>query len=264
MKKLSIVIAVLGIWFLPAFAKAASYSDNFDDGVMNPALWSYHGDTGGTGLYEIGGVLNFVSDGRWEHGSADYSSTWTLDLSNDFWMRTDFNFSHVGGDGGVGFGIDQGPTGTGFAAGIGAEWSDREGSNPVFWIGIEDSNGDPVVSEEVNRSINSGWLGMHYNYAADTLEFGAFDQSDNSVAGASYTNFRTTYGPDLWRVGIGGFADNNTVIGEGDANLDNFQATTAPEPVSTILFLTGGAVLVGRRLQKRAKKSISIGGGKNV
>jgi hypothetical protein len=48
--------------------------------------------------------------------------------------------------------------------------------------------------------------------------------------------------------GDGGYWDNS-----GSYNITVWQSTVVPEPVSSILFATGGIVLVGRRYLRRTK-----------
>lgn len=73
-------------------AGAVSYSDNFDDEIMNPMLWVYsiEENVANTNLYEYNGVLNLTSIGLPDFSSRHYLSTWILDLSNDFVFKADF------------------------------------------------------------------------------------------------------------------------------------------------------------------------------
>lgn len=248
---LSVVIAFT-ILATPALSMAATYSDDFNVPGMDATLWTSQTDPGGTPLYEANSVLNFTADGAYMYRWSDYASTWTFDLNNDFAMRTDFNFNYNGTGGvGVGLGIDQ--VGGDFSASIGAEKeASYDGGRSIFWSGIENGEITPWKEEDV-RAITSGWLGLRYTSSTDKLEFGAFDMDNIQVGGAYYNGFRTYTGGGIWKAAVGGFADDFTVIIQGQANLDNFQAAVTPEPISMFLFLTGGAALAAaRRLRKRA------------
>lgn len=254
MRNLLLGLVVLGVLFVPAMAKAAAYSDDFDDGVMNSALWSYaiEGDPAGTGLYEGSGVLNFTATGSSNFSSRHYLSTWAFDVNNDFMLRSDFSYPFLITDGGVELGLFRGDITSAdfFFAAIDATSSQINGEQ-IFEVGIGTNGAGEQFYRTAYRVIDSGSFEIRYSSLADLLVFEAFDGDGEMAASVEYPNFKSL-GTSPLGIFIGGYS-NLAELPEGLAKLDNFNAigtvvAVTPEPLSSVLFLLGaGGMALARK-----------------
>jgi len=251
MKKIIIsVLAVLAvIMTAPLCAHArVGYDDNFNDGVRDVILWTEGGNTGSSklSLSETGGVLSFTASGvsanPLDEISRSYESTWVADFSRDFTYVVNYNnpFSSAGVDGiPVWGGTEIGLHKSGLEL-----WSSAEnkGLNKIFDASIWNSNDDFI--KQAGRS-DTGTIGVSYSVATDTLNFiGITDQGVDVLSGAQILDFTKTYDATGLHVYLRGWTEGANF----NASLDNFQGPVAtPEPVSSALFLLGGAALAIKR-----------------
>jgi hypothetical protein len=249
-------MALVVIMLMPRLSHAKTYTDDFNDTITNSALWTASGNyytpqnTGGVGPFtfaEYDGTLNFASNdsGLAYGGRKKYDSVWTVDFNNDFKFSVQYNtLSSADQNGSIEIGLHDAVTNK-FELWSGAY---NDGTTNVFDARIDEIT-NPV---NVLRS-NSGVIGISYTKANDKLEFIGGDGTNNAVY-ANIDNFTSTYGS------FEGFQNLHVYL-EGDsdkaifnANFDNFnfQSTVTPEPVSSALFILGGAVLALKRKKVKA------------
>ena len=268
MKKIFVLMLVAGILFAASTANAESWSDDFNDSVMDESLWwrvSNDPDLlpENQALNETGGVLRWDPSTSYS-GGEHYGSTWTVGFDNDFMFRTDFyapvathscegeSMVHMAM---VRLDADDTPT---LVSEIEAGW--KNGSNPeyAFFGAVIGSavEGVPVFwEEEVVREIEAGWIGMRYTVLTDLMEFGAFDLGEpdtgDAVWSTEYAGFTADFGDAPMHIAIGGWAEVG-MSGAPMMYLDNFEGSVAPEPLSSVLFLVGGASIAFIRKRKKA------------
>ena len=279
MRRLIIAIAVLGILFAPAAAKAEiTKSDDFSSTSINTGVWTSPAGAynGATWIQNGGstGVLNFTSNDSGE-ANGQYISNFNFSLNYDFYAKAQFNYdkTKVGGVGLGFYSLDKVGYNSKYLGSIEALYGSDSPSIPLgkYFVGSVELF-DPIADDPYHyesifeaispRTIDSGWFGMYYNSSLDKLQMGAFS-SDPSLTPAPVpiwgTEFPVSPAPglkalltsDYVGLSLSGWADY-VALAQGEATLDNFGAmSTVPEPVSTILFLAGGTILAVRRLRRK-------------
>jgi hypothetical protein len=209
-----------------------------------------------------GGALNFIANGT---GSAyaSYYSGFNFGLDNDFYAFSEFSYTQEK-TGGVYLRLfsDDGGNPPSIMASINAAYLDMGSGvpGPAYYAGLHQYDEDlqdyaGIGGQGGAREEMSGWFGMYYDSGDDKLYLGAYDQLPqfgiDPVFGYAYDDFSGLIGDNNVSFSLGGWADPGVNLAMGQATMDNFSAAAAPEPVSTALFLIGGAVLVARRLRRK-------------
>jgi len=200
----------------------------------------------------VNGVLNFTASGTYADW-AEYGSAFSFGLDNDFSAKVDYGFAWAPGgqQGGAQAGILMRMTGqdgngtpsfygtlsTGYLSGYG--YYNAIGCNDTF-----STYGDGYEG--------LGWFGLMYDSGDDILYAGIFRPGETvPFYGDEIGGFSGLVGEGgRVKFSLEGWA-NYAYVSEGQVALDNFNASAAPEPVSTTLFLIGGATLAIRRLRKK-------------
>lgn len=250
MKHLFIILITAGVLLLPCAARA-DWTDDFSGTAMS-GIWSSEMNIGGGDLSQNGGtdgVLNFTATGT-PSDWAWYNSAFSFGLGNDFNARVDYGFD---------WSSEQKSQ-----AGILMRISGQDESGTPSFYGVLSTGylGEYGYYNAIGHSDNfnfyedgyysAGWFGLAYDSSEDILYAGIF------TPGATTPFFGDEIEDFSGLVGCGGSVEfslegwaNNACVGEGQAVLDNFNASAAPEPVSTALFLLGGATLAVRRLRRK-------------
>ncbi|MFH1691850.1 MAG: hypothetical protein ABIC68_04700, partial [Candidatus Omnitrophota bacterium] len=252
MKKLGFVAFLwVGLFLLSgASVYAQNVSDDFNDGVMNSSLWqelSEGAHAADVTMAETGQHLQWTSssfsDG--EFGDKGYISKWSFDLDYDFETSVDFHYSHEGTSlydyGAVqvslfnmGSGVEEPDYTFSMAAGNIYEG----GSNYDLFVKYISAPGWTEEPSVVPRTVDSGKFVAYYSAQEDTLYARILDSDGGLIGEDGFENFRATFGLDSLGVAIIG-GSGGAALASGEAYMDNFNATAAPEPVSTSLFLLG-------------------------
>jgi hypothetical protein len=251
-KHIFVILITAGLLLLPCAAKA-DWTDDFSGTVVS-GVWSSESTVNTGDLSQNGGtagVLNFTASGTYTDW-AGYGSAFSFGLGNDFSAKVDYGFSwspglqegeqagilmRMTGQDGDGASSFYGTLSTGYLSGYG--YYNAIGHNDTFNI-----YGDNYH--------NSGWFGLLYDSDDDILYAGIFMPGEttpfygNEIEGFSGLvgyGGKVSFSLEGW----GNYAN----VGQGQAVLDNFNASAAPEPVSTALFLLGGVTLAARRLRRK-------------
>ncbi|MFA5499507.1 MAG: PEP-CTERM sorting domain-containing protein [Candidatus Omnitrophota bacterium] len=252
MKHIFVILVAAGVLLSPCAAKA-DWTDDFSGTAMS-GIWFSESSVNTGDLSQDGGtngVLNFTSGGTYADWAA-YGSAFSFGLENDFSAKVDYGFAWApGGQQGAQAGILMRMTGqdgngtpsfygtlsTGYLSDHG--YYNAIGHNDVFNIYGDNYEG-------------LGWFGLMYDSGDDILYAGIFRQGETTpFYGEQIGNFSGLVGDGgSVKFSLEGWA-NYACVGEGQAALDNFNASAAPEPVSTALFLIGGATLAARRLRRK-------------
>jgi len=265
MKKVffSIIMILAIIALMPLVSYAEVYTDDFNDGIMNTALWTAAGNYWARPsdnysddpftFKEQNGVLNFVSNDPLHiyGGRKKYDSTWTVDFSRDFKFYAQYNtLSSAALDGSVEIGLHN-----------------AFNNNFELWSGAYAASGAYVFDATIDEvddngfsypdSVNaprdaSGVIGISYSKAYDRLDFIGGD--DISDVYASIDNFTATYGSYPGFENLHVYLEGDSSFSDYNASFDNFnyQSAVAPEPVSSMLFILGGAAFGIKRFKKKS------------
>jgi len=264
MKKV-LAISILIVYFLgiSGAAKAESWSDNFDDNVIGPQWHLVSDGNSKSTLTESGGVLNFTANGLIAGEYTDKNlSLWQapLALDKDFQFSVQFYNNSLAGGVGLGVVTVDGLHQVLYHAGINASDNVNGVSGNSFIARVQDGSNNSMFSWAESRNAD-GWLSLQYNAASDILEFKGYDINNNLLGDTSYSGYKShisglgqgivTY------ASIGGYTATSTGK-DMTASLDNFSGTgtVTPEPVSSALFLLGGAAFMLRRFRKKSSKII--------
>lgn len=272
-KKIIMGLVIMSFLMLPGIAKA----DFFNDGrwYMDSSQWEYITDwdpEGRGSLVDSDNKLNWITtsddypDGWIDDDDYEanrvYGSKWAFDLEDDFEFTVGFHYDHAGtcdtDEGGVGMVLVYWEGGAEEPSHV---FSIDAGNS--YWNG---SNKNTFSSDMVTPSTetNSWWKrtdadGMFYaRYDADEdrLQFSTLEGSYptwEDVGGTSYYGLKNDLEFTQLRLAFTGWSDG-AGLGEGNAYLKDFQVhngTITPEPVSSVLFLVGGAFLAALRYKRR-------------
>jgi len=273
MKKLSIVIAVLGILLMPSFAKASFFDDSGGRWYMNPSWWepAISDLENRTSFVDQNNRLEWTTTPGWSDGyEADrsYVSKWAFDLNHDFEFAVGYHKEVYpnGRSGAVGFELGYSSPGWSgedneYLIALSAANRGYKGTGTIFYS----EYGTPQTESNNwwNRSAADGILWARYDYSEDEIEVKALEKTGENlwetVGGSDHDGLRTNYGVDQLRLAFYGENHGDSMAGS-EAYLQNFQVTSGtmvtPEPVSTILFLAGGTILAVRRLRRKDKKQV--------
>ncbi len=264
-----IFVNLLAVIFLgiPSIAKA----NFFDDGrwYMDSSQWNvFDADPlNRTSLVDQNNRLEWITAPGWTdtyEPIMGYGSKWAFDLKDDFEFSVGFNYEYIA----THYPHDYGTVLTGlfygnpnpqqtnsytFATGASSDVDYNNNSKKQYWADIVVPGSMPVESNW-SRMNDSGTLNAHYDSLNDELQFSA----EGGVA--TYAGLKSNLGLTQLNVFFAAGTDGAPLV-SGDAYLNNFKlvkGTITPEPVSCALFLLGGgAMLIGRRLKKKTKESIS-------
>lgn len=244
-------------------ASAEVISDNFDDDDMNTGLWQFAdgGDETNTTLVEQGQCLEWMAadPGTWSDENEymeGYASNWAFDPNSNAFARIDFSLDNTVMNGGLDLGVYYftGIPGEGepdYWASIGVE-NDSDDGKLFFWEETK-TEGD-YIEDSWTRNSNSGTLCIDYipNENGGKLTLYS-DESGVDSAKIKVLDVPDTVG--YLGIKIDGWAGDGAAISSRGAYFDNFQAegTMTPEPVSSVLFLIGGASLAAARLRRKKK-----------
>ncbi len=230
MKQLILGLIGLAILAAPNTAKAAAYSDNFDDGILNTNLWEVGNNNDPldiTSLVEQNGRLEWIvkdNDIPYTYNAMNLLfSRWSLALTNDF----EFSFVMYAHQ------IPEQPGGLHFGL-----VDTTLGHSPVWQGYLSDSQEKEVIE--------------HFSYNAQEDKITILNSGD--IHPTQFDGLKAG-GINSLGVFLGGWTHGNPV-NSGQAYFDNFQivkGTITPEPISCALFLLGGgALFTQRRFRKKA------------
>ena len=273
MKKSIISVGILAAICI-LMTPASAFAGFFDDGrwYMASDQWTTVSDDPEDrgSLTEQGDNLVWNTANSWTddyYATKVYASKWNFNLENDFQMYVGYHYDHTGvksnDNAGVMMGLYSWGEGSeipeytfGVIAGNNVFKNFRTGLLASKTIGASEITvGSDYSRSWWTRQGTDGYLYMQYNAEDDRLQLATVDSMGDFMDGASeYTGLRETLGLDDLGVYLGGTSQGAQLLKQ-DAYLKGFGMNTAPEPVSSTLFLLGGAALVARKkLEKIIKR----------
>lgn len=250
------VFTIMHLFVFSAWAQAGWVDDNFNDNSQNTNLWTNmiveedEGEAKGKlDFFEQNQRLEWTTASGWtdnSDNSCGYGSKWNFILDQDFEVKADFHYDHNAAfssdEGGVYFGFLN-PLNPGNYAAISARNHGINGN-------IYSAQGLSVSETTWGRELISGQLSARYSALEDQLYLSAPEGNAVIIPGFK------SLGINELSVGLGGWS-GGAKLNSGDAYLDNFQVTKGhitPEPLSCVLFLSGGAFLALNRRRNRKNK----------
>jgi hypothetical protein len=261
MKKLAVIILLMGILVLPAVAHASFFDDSGEKWWMNQNQWDmlFQDPEGRTNLQDTSNRLELTTTSGWSTGeeiNRGYVSKWAFDTSHDFEFQVNFHYSHIGqriNDEGT---INMGLWGSDNSIQDpmqGANWQQTFIDNftsgsldshmQTVWMSARNSFSEEYLNhygfleERTFRGINSetfwgrnnleGLLRMNYNAEQDLLKVWAYEKFGPGDADlyysshSNYTGFKEE-NFDTFRVFLGGNSEG-AALASGEAYLYNFQ-----------------------------------------
>lgn len=255
MKRLMLTAAIMIFVSSPVFA--GPWDDNFNNNATTSSLWEHvYTETDPATFTVQNDRMEWYINGK-EMGEMNityitdkYVSQWQYDLSDDVTFKVDYLYRVSNG------------TGTGTGMNLGVYYGSMSTGDPDFLSSIG-------VKYTIDPNYNNGTIFPTYNWAVagDNITgasnfFGRADINGTGVLSINYLEdqrrlqlygssgpmINVTLPADVTSLGVymEGWASGGTTIRhDAPSYFDNF--TAAPEPVSCILFLTGGALLIARR-----------------
>lgn len=252
MKKAIVLTAIMMMLIAPGMANASFFSDT-GDWWMAEDQWSY-GHEGGVSILDANDHLEVTASGV---GQAMYFSNWTLSFNEDFSFSVNFHFNPAALAGTGGIFMGGGPSEPDGQHGAFISAGEVSGDEQYMWKWNLGGDPEDAGTEFADRAYLNGILSANYNatskeFTLSSDESGVTKLLDMSSLGADST----------MSVYLAGGSEGALFTGS-EAYFSNFQLTTgtpvpkvAPEPVSSALFLLGGAVFAARQYRKRGKKSV--------
>jgi len=265
-KRIVVGLVLLSFLMIPGIARA-DFFDSSEDWYMDSSWWAQVEDEKPSGvtlaLVDLNDRLEWNVSGTWpgnpdEEAFSVYGSGWQFDLEHDFDFTVDYRYDHEGAtEAGVITGLYYFPGGSfdPYTAEIGAEnWWDGAANSNIYCA--ESDFPTSETESDWARSYNDGRFSASYISATDILTLEAFDWNGAafvSTGSAAYAGIKVTDGVPYLGAIVGGWSEGAN-LASGNAYLKDFKVnggTMTPEPVSSVLFLVGGASLVAARLRKR-------------
>jgi hypothetical protein len=264
MKYAGLVISLFCLVFI-----SPTYAGFFDDGRDYMASgewmeWNNFEVEGLTELYDKDSRLNFTALG-WiteESSTSIYASKWRFNLDESFQIQVSAHYDHDAVEetdfGSVGFavyGYNQEGNLLHFDVGSSNGYnydsvSEQYVASDLYWAGYGNaSEGTDKLDEYWVRTTTDADLFITYNAIGNgTLVLSAGGQD------IVIDDIRTEFDLDEFGVVFEGWSEG-AGLAEGDAylysfNINQVNPVVTPEPVSSLLFVLGGAGLIARKMRK--------------
>lgn len=237
MKKIVILAALLAFFGLGTNAFAETWMGY---------QWDYDHD-GNSSFDWTDDTLDYINTAGGNGFAAGISQN-ELDFSGNFWHAAKYHFADTVNnniDLGLGFGISPEET---IISSIHMNSGTREyvinDTISHDAVTVTDYSGGAAIASD-------GWIGLQYEASVDKLSFGLYDAAGTTfLKGGVISNFINEYNEEDMSFVLTGHSSGNGVT-MGQANFYDY--SVSPEPVSSLLFLAGGAMLAVRRYKGRKK-----------
>jgi hypothetical protein len=277
MKKLEVIVLLMGILVLPAVAHASFFDDSGEKWWMNQDQWvQYPGydPQGRIVVEEVMDNLQFRNSAAYASGWTDgaepqgvAASKWQLSLEENFAFSVNYHYSYEGGshrddEGDVTVDLGYFPSGA-----VTPKFVTWEAANEVNNLNLNNtnvlrgsadfnSNGD--VEMKVARNSFDGTISAAYDASTGELDFVAEDGIPGTTEWhLPVRDIKSVVGgeTDSLFIALTGGSDG-AALAPGHAYFSNFNLQSGkivtPEPISSALFLLGAGALAGaRRLRKK-------------
>jgi hypothetical protein len=274
---------ILSLWMGAVHANAGFFDDGRD--YMAASEWdefTLFDQENLIAITDTANRLNFTSLGVSPSSDAEpfrsFSSKWYLETDQDFWVRVKYNYTIVGSIldkdvAGLELGVynyAQNPLHTVTVIpqyfGIGAQNDVSEFNGTTYNINRYYAGANTDLSDDAldveswsNRSASEGYFEIRYMAEKDLLKLSASEF--NAQVGAYLPVFSFDYSNvaalDIEKMGVnlGGWTDG-IAMASGDAYFSDFQVlagspVVTPEPISSLLFVLGGAGFITRKYLKK-------------